>query len=445
MAAPTVGKLCDQQTAQHVKCKGQVFKSEFRYWLVTSGRMRIQNAMEFMMTYGWAILVLIVVLAALYSIGAFRGLTSQTLCSFPANIGCEGAVLFSNGLVQVNIQQSTPDTVNIVSIACNNNQGTNPFTVVSPQQTVPVGGNVTLTVQCYQSGVQYSGNIGASYKGFLVVNYTDLSTGFTYTSSGSLIESVSVAGVPVPTCTTSPYTFNNFGINSVVVPANCGHATFTLKGAGGGGTNGLSGGTGGYIQATNVVIPGSTLYFWVGSGGLNAGTAGSPGGGTGVGGAGGGGGGGCSAVSTSSSSTWTVSGASALLIAAGGGGASGAGPGGQGGGLTGSAGAQAWGGGGGTQTAGGAGGVGTGGGATTGGSGSAYTGGSSPNAGAGACGYYGGGGGGTGAGAPGGGGGGSSWNSITVTGVTNTAGGGSAGGSSAVNGANGVVIFTWGN
>ena len=72
--------------------------------------------------------MLIVVLGVLYSIGAFNGLTSQSLCSFPANIGCEGVVLFSNGLVQVNLQQSTPDTVNIVSVACNNNQGTNPFT-----------------------------------------------------------------------------------------------------------------------------------------------------------------------------------------------------------------------------------------------------------------------------------------------------------------------------
>ena len=58
---------------------------------------------------------------------------------------------------------------------------------MSPQQTVPVGGNVTVTVQCYQNGAQYSGSIGSSYKGFLIVNYTDLSTGFTYTSSGSLI------------------------------------------------------------------------------------------------------------------------------------------------------------------------------------------------------------------------------------------------------------------
>lgn len=42
--------------------------------------MKGQTAMEYLMTYGWAILIVIVVVAALYSMGVFR-LTGGVACS----------------------------------------------------------------------------------------------------------------------------------------------------------------------------------------------------------------------------------------------------------------------------------------------------------------------------------------------------------------------------
>ena len=39
-------------------------------------KLHSQSAMEYLMTYGWAILIIAVMLAALYSLGVFNGLAS---------------------------------------------------------------------------------------------------------------------------------------------------------------------------------------------------------------------------------------------------------------------------------------------------------------------------------------------------------------------------------
>ena len=156
---------------------------------------RLQSALEFMMTYGWAILVVIIVLATIYALGILGSATSTpNSCTFPSNIGCLNAALLPTGVLQVNLQQATSDTINVVAIGCNDQGLSNSMTPVSPPATIPTGGNATFSVQCYwtvaHSLAPYNAPIGQSFKGYLMINYTDLTTGFTQTGIGSVLQKV---------------------------------------------------------------------------------------------------------------------------------------------------------------------------------------------------------------------------------------------------------------
>ena len=61
-----------------------------------SKTFRSQSAMEYLMTYGWAILVIIIVIAVLFYIGVLnpRNVT-PTVCNFPPGISCSSFKLTS--------------------------------------------------------------------------------------------------------------------------------------------------------------------------------------------------------------------------------------------------------------------------------------------------------------------------------------------------------------
>lgn len=159
-----------------------------------NGNARIQSAMEYLITYGWAILILGIVIASLYALGVFKlGSAAPSICGLPADIGCLNVDLAQNGLLTVNLQQATQYTINVIGVGCNN-QGVANVATISPQVTLPVGGNSTFAVQCWtvtsNAWVAYNAPIGSTYTGYLVVNYTDISTGFEHTAEGTLIQKV---------------------------------------------------------------------------------------------------------------------------------------------------------------------------------------------------------------------------------------------------------------
>ncbi|MEM0147728.1 MAG: hypothetical protein QXD11_02755 [Candidatus Micrarchaeaceae archaeon] len=154
--------------------------------------MKLQSAMEYLMTYGWAILLLGIVLASLYALGLFSPSSFiQSTCLLQANFGCINAYLSSSGKLTVNIEQNTESPINITSIGCNTNATYYNMVSISPPLSLPIGSNHTFTVQCYQGTQQYSGQIGSIFKGYLLFNYTSLQTGFQNTQIGTLMLKVS--------------------------------------------------------------------------------------------------------------------------------------------------------------------------------------------------------------------------------------------------------------
>ena len=158
--------------------------------------MKLQNALEYLSVYGWAIIIIGVALATLYALGVFSPshfVSSQ--CFLPAGLYCSSFYLFTNGLLKVNLLQTTQAPINITALGCNEN-GTaydmqQPYNPPTGQITLPIGSNYTFSVQCYNGASYYSGSIGDMYSGYLLINYTDITTGFPQVAYGKIVAKVS--------------------------------------------------------------------------------------------------------------------------------------------------------------------------------------------------------------------------------------------------------------
>ena len=157
-----------------------------------------QNAIEFLMTYGWAFAIITVVLGALVILGVFNpGAFVNSQCLTPADFTCAGA-LASNGLFFINIRQSTNSEINVTAIGCNSNKTYLTMQPISPPIPVPVGNNFTYSVRCFDGPTPFSGSLGSVYKGYLILNYTDLQSGFAKTSFSVLVEKVAINSSSTP-------------------------------------------------------------------------------------------------------------------------------------------------------------------------------------------------------------------------------------------------------
>ncbi|MEM3781365.1 MAG: hypothetical protein QXT43_00180 [Candidatus Micrarchaeaceae archaeon] len=158
--------------------------------------MEAQSAMEYLITYGWAILIIAVVLAALFGLGVLspgRFLGSQ--CLIQAGFSCPSLYMTSNGVLTINLLQATSAPINVTAYGCNTNSTIVnmqvPFNPPSNQVTMQIGSNYTFSVQCYSGSSPFSGSPGNDFNGYIIINYTNLITGFPETLVGKLFVKIS--------------------------------------------------------------------------------------------------------------------------------------------------------------------------------------------------------------------------------------------------------------
>lgn len=157
---------------------------------------KAQSAMEYLITYGWAILILGVVLAALYALGVLNpGTYSTQECVLSSGFACLSYTMNSMGVLTLNLQQSTPDPVSVYAIYCGQNtipsgQQPNPLSI---PVSLPVGANAILpALPCYtSSGANFQGGVGSVYSGVITLNYTDKLTGLPGIAVGKIVVKVS--------------------------------------------------------------------------------------------------------------------------------------------------------------------------------------------------------------------------------------------------------------
>ncbi|MCX8166303.1 MAG: hypothetical protein N3E37_00415 [Candidatus Micrarchaeota archaeon] len=144
--------------------------------------VKAQSGMDFLMTYGWALLIVVIVIGALFGLGIFdEGTFVGNKASGFTNIGVKDWQLTSNGQLQLLLQNNVGSDVNItainVTIGNNNPTGTlqnAPVTIANGKtQTVTVTG-----VGTFQAGKSYSAQIQ--------IRYVNLKSNFNATDTGTI-------------------------------------------------------------------------------------------------------------------------------------------------------------------------------------------------------------------------------------------------------------------
>jgi YVTN family beta-propeller protein len=161
---------------------------------------RPQSAIEYLTTYGWAIIIIVIVLIALYSFGFFN--SSVTTCNLGADFYCQNAYVSSNGILSVTILQTTGKQVNVTGISCSVNNASATFQATSYLQNS--GSSHTYTAQCYGPNGPYSSSIGTPFKGTVAIRYADVFTGYQHTLYGSLETKISSLPVALTSFITAP-------------------------------------------------------------------------------------------------------------------------------------------------------------------------------------------------------------------------------------------------
>ena len=164
---------------------------------------RAQSAMEYLMTYGWAILIIAIVLGALFSLGVFStNAFITTSCIAASGYECSGPVLHA-GVFNAVVGQATGNvwtSANIFFVTGGGAPGSSPGAFANTMaacvyysyaNSITNGGTVTLSVNepvvisggtlpgtC---GTNFLSTVGTTYSGTVWAQYTTSAvSGFQY-------------------------------------------------------------------------------------------------------------------------------------------------------------------------------------------------------------------------------------------------------------------------
>ncbi len=130
-----------------------------------------QAAMEYLMTYGWAILVVIAVVAALYAMGVFKlptgGVAKCSPCFPPGS-----AFAYVDHNADTLVVTVGPHEINVTKVTTEPDQGSVTF---SPELNGKPNERLTITCAgCFKGDVK------------VTITYEDLESGLTHTASATL-------------------------------------------------------------------------------------------------------------------------------------------------------------------------------------------------------------------------------------------------------------------
>ena len=163
-----------------------------------SKNSKSQSAVEYLTTYGWAIIIIVIVLSVLFLVGAFNPSSSvHSECLFPAQIDCIGTTLGGTGTLDFDIENLFSNPIIITSVYCNSNGNLTNATTFPTAISVSPSSTGKLYAQCYYNGKQFSGPGGKLFEGYLIIDYISPSTGEHHLIKGRVIQTVSAAQAPV--------------------------------------------------------------------------------------------------------------------------------------------------------------------------------------------------------------------------------------------------------
>ncbi len=150
-----------------------------------SSRLKGQSAMEYLMSYGWAVLLIIVALVALVYMGFFNPPTPER-CNIQSGLQCLSYSLKTDGTLSTTFSSGLPKKIKVTAVGCTNNDKMNPAQESTSgsdvlMQTIPDADQVSIQVgrtgvvnntNCYYvGGTKATGNVGDHFSGYLYIKY----------------------------------------------------------------------------------------------------------------------------------------------------------------------------------------------------------------------------------------------------------------------------------
>lgn len=153
-----------------------------------------QAAMEYLMTYGWALLVIVIVIAILISLNIF---SAPQGCTFErAGFGCGNPVLDTNGALFMPLTNGNSNNIKLVGVVCTDDKSQNAPPVpnagrgyfggllIQKQTTYELSTVQSNQPLCTRNGAVFNGangnTAGAEYSGKIWVFYTNEEDGTDY-------------------------------------------------------------------------------------------------------------------------------------------------------------------------------------------------------------------------------------------------------------------------
>jgi len=141
-----------------------------------------QAALEFLMTYGWAILAAIVVIGVLAYFGVFSPSSYvPNQCVISAPFGCNAGIVEAAG-VTLEVINGGGEQYNITSIDVSTSPGS--CTANTTVGSVAADSKTTVVIPC--TGL----TAGSKFKGQITISYTKAGSALTLTSSGTIVDKV---------------------------------------------------------------------------------------------------------------------------------------------------------------------------------------------------------------------------------------------------------------
>ena len=127
------------------------------------GKQKGQGALEYLMTYGWALLIIVVVGAALFALGVFSPQTREGCTGFSYFQYSDHRLVSDNSFDLVVINGNQDVTINSIQWS------TSSDTTVTPTTSQSAGTKITIAGAVAPSLAR---NSGSSYSDAVVINYT---------------------------------------------------------------------------------------------------------------------------------------------------------------------------------------------------------------------------------------------------------------------------------
>ena len=160
-----------------------------------------QSAMEFLLTYGWAVLIMLIILAVLFYLGVFSPQNAApNFCILPSGFSCNNYAIGDGGTLLLDIGQATGKNIRISRVACDASD--TPSHWVTIDARIKTGRHYNFSgVTCYNAD-NSTPEAGEYYRGTIFIEYTEEETGIAHKIRGEIayrIEQTTGGGAPTPT------------------------------------------------------------------------------------------------------------------------------------------------------------------------------------------------------------------------------------------------------